>query len=726
MKTQLSKLAARSSVGTFVGALLVAAPVHAQDAEDYQVVRLVDTVVSNTDPMLTVTDTFDDWENSLAINPADPNEIVVLGFSGTDPTTGNAAIWYSSDGGMTWTKMFAIPQPPGYFVPNDQTLDWGRNDELSFTFLTSDGNIMSVVTTDPTDSTAYTYLLDGGGTAVTTNVNNPGSAFGSDQPWLIVNRDPLNLLQDNVYVGYDDFNNSDGIDGPDMRVAVSYGSNPLDFTVDVQVGNSLGFVNPGLRLFKDIGSGAVYAMWGRSIVDTDPRNMNYMLNRSTDGGLTWQLDGDPMGVAIANAPSTQPWPKFAEVNALLGGAHHAATDPNDGAIYYVYGNQDAMGNDRMAIRRVTVDAAGVVTIGDEHFVTLLDAALPQVAVDDEGTVAVFYYSYDGFSGPPNDLPLLTAHIAISDDQGETFVDTPLVTFESPDPPSGDLFDRQRVLGDYENLKVIGTTFYGAFTANGAAFGRAFDNGDPIYFQVELQEGPEFCLLAEETLVVADRGDVTAITGAGTSFELGNDASLTGDTFVDGGAFFRHRATVDGDLTLAGTLQNQGVFTITGTLTENADVEVPGLPERAVSPGAGSLFVPHGTFFMFGPGNYGNVTLGARATVVFAPGTYNFASLQVEPDVRMTIEGEAELNVQGQFTLGDRSTCVTNAGAEALLVYSNGAVRLGNDTLFEGRLMAPQGTLDISSRADVFGCLGASRIAMQPDVFIDGTGAALPL
>jgi len=41
------------------------------------------------------------------------------------------------------------------------------------------------------------------------------------------------------------------------------------------------------------------------------------------------------------------------VNALLGGVDRAAVDPNNGDVYYVYGNRDAgTGNDRVAIRRI--------------------------------------------------------------------------------------------------------------------------------------------------------------------------------------------------------------------------------------------------------------------------------------------------------------------------------------------------------------------------------------
>jgi hypothetical protein len=708
------------------GVVLLSSHTIAQTAADYELIRVVDTVVNNTDPNLTNTDLIADWENSIGVNPEDPTQLVILGFSGSDPMTGNAALWHSSDSGQIWSKLFTIPQPPGFGVPNDQTLDWGRNDELSITFLTFSGDVVSVVTTDPTSPAAFNYLIEGG-IAQRTNNLAPGSFGGSDQPWLIVNRDPFDAAQDNVYVGYDDFNNSDGIDGPDMRVAVSYGSNPLDFIVDNQIGNSTGGVNPGLRMFKDTTSGAVYALWGRCVSNCggDPKNMDYMMNRSTDGGVNWSLNGNTLGAAMANANSTQPWPKFGTVNALLGGAHQGAADPNTGAVYHVYANQDALGNDRLAIRRIVIDAAGNATIGAENFVTLLDAALPQVAVDDAGTVAVFYYSFDGLGPPPNNLPTFTAHVALSDDQGVTFLDTALATFESYQAPTGDLFDRQRILGDYENLKAIGNCFYGTFTANGDVFGRPFDDGDAIFFQMCLQEA-EACLFASEVLDIRDRTLVTAVTGAGEFLELGSNARINGSPVVDGDAFLRDRATINGDLTLSGILRRQNIFTITGTLTENVDVDVPELPTRTFPVGTGFQFVANDSSAVLSPGTFGNMTLRARSQVTFAPGVYNFASLNIEPDVRVTIMGNVEINVQGQFQLGDRSQ-VSSSGPDALLVYSNATtLRLGTDTVFRGRIIAPFAQVSAFSRADIFGCIGGRRVTLEPDVLLDSQGATLPL
>ena len=95
-----------------------------------------------------------------------------------------------------------------------------------------------------------------------------------------------------------------------------------------------------------------------------------MLNRSTDGGATWTLNGMAGGIIVANADSTQPTPKFGTVNALLGGVDHAAVDPSNGDVYYVYGNRDAgTGNNRLAIRRIQDNGGGGVTVGPENFVT---------------------------------------------------------------------------------------------------------------------------------------------------------------------------------------------------------------------------------------------------------------------------------------------------------------------------------------------------------------------
>ena len=179
-------------------------------------VFLADTVVSNTNPNLTNTDTFNDGELSIAINPNNHDEIAITSFGGSwSATSPNAPVWHSLDGGVTWTKQFSLPRPPGVpssGCPCDQTIDYGRNNLLSSTFLTVPTNVYSGTTSNPTIPGAFNWFVSGGVTRRTNQV----ATNNADQPWLLVNRDPNNPDQDNVYVAYDDFSGA-----PNMRVAAA-------------------------------------------------------------------------------------------------------------------------------------------------------------------------------------------------------------------------------------------------------------------------------------------------------------------------------------------------------------------------------------------------------------------------------------------------------------------------------------------------------------------------
>ena len=72
------------------------------------VIFIVDVVVNNTDASLTNTDTANDGEVSIAVNPSDPDEIVIAAFSGDwGGGANNAIIYHSLDGGQNWTRQGA-------------------------------------------------------------------------------------------------------------------------------------------------------------------------------------------------------------------------------------------------------------------------------------------------------------------------------------------------------------------------------------------------------------------------------------------------------------------------------------------------------------------------------------------------------------------------------------------------------------------------------------------
>jgi hypothetical protein len=447
-------------------------------------VFVVDTVVNNTDPNLKNIDSFGDQEISIAINPHHQNEIVMTSFNALWGTV--APLWLSRNRGNSWTREFVINPPPGVSqtavldCPCDQTVDFTQFRGLAGTFLVEDdttANIYSALARNAATGPFKYFQSPPGVAQPTTHLDGVND---EDQPWLLVGRQP-GASGENVYVAYDDFNTA-----PDMRVAVAKATDPLVFTVDNRTGFSTPVINPGHRLAIDQNSGAVYSLFQRRTGPGagDSQNIDYMLNRSLDGGDTWTLNGSATGIVVANADSTQPRPKFCTVNALLGGVDHAAVDPQTGDVVYVYGNRDPnTGNNRLAMRRLTDNGSGGLAIGSEVFITgQVQAAIPSVAVTENGTIGVFYYTCDGTS--LTGFPIFTAHFAVSIDRGATFTGLELETFLSPATDNGDA--RQRVLGDYMQLKAVENQFYGGFTGNGAPFGRTISNNDPIFYNVSVE------------------------------------------------------------------------------------------------------------------------------------------------------------------------------------------------------------------------------------------------
>lgn len=459
---------------------------------------IVDLVVAAG---LGASDSFGDQETSIAVDPSNPNHITITAFSGGWGSS--APIWTSTDGGVTWAKSFTVSVPPpnqpdASFCPCDQTLDYGHGSAILYgTFLgvgNSDEPTWSGDTSDPTNLASWQWLTSGG-----TAQDTSHTTF-SDQPWLMVNRDPDLATQDDVYVGYTDY----GAGPPANHVAVSLGASPPSFAgnQDVVVGTSTGtgfLASAAIRLATDPNNGIVYAAWEDNVsldLATCAKSVDFRLSRSTDHGQTWSLNGSG-SILVATHESDEGWPddpnqpptschgnveKFGTVNALLGGSEAVAVDPGDGDVYYVYHDRDSgTGINRLEIARLTADGSGGLTVAQTSFVSgqVKQAALPAVAVAANGAVAVLYDIYDGIvSG----FPQFEVHLAMSADHAANWTDQTLVTFLSP-ANNNTSQPRQRVLGDYQQLKAVGNTFYAAFPANGAIAGRSTSNIDPFFFKV---------------------------------------------------------------------------------------------------------------------------------------------------------------------------------------------------------------------------------------------------
>lgn len=443
-----------------------------------------------------------------------------------------APFWHTADGGEHWTRE-SIPAPFGVKgvidCPCDQTIDYGGDGRLYGAFLLSRA-LRKQRQTGGDDRESRENVVTGSGVfapaaphaltwswqenpaqaapATLTNDKHPDSA---DQPWLVVHGTDPGTNSASVYVAYDDFGNDPK---PTVRVAIneSYACLPGEpcppsFAWDTEAGKVEGAgINTGLRLSRGPANHPLYAVYEQLTKKTE--KVVYKLNRLDSAGPTWGLSGDTKGVLVDQVDSAQgDGYRFGGVNALFGGVDDVAVAP-DGSVYVVYGKEYDE-NNQLFIRRFHSTSAGfrrdeALPVCDEvkgsGHPTCAAAALPSIAVTSDGVIGVLYTVLDGFvknnklvgSATGGALPVFSAHLARSTDQGRTFSDTVLEQFGSPIARNAD--GKQRVLGDYQQLKTHGELFYGVFAGNRVQFtgaghtpsrfnGRGTSAIDPIYFSV---------------------------------------------------------------------------------------------------------------------------------------------------------------------------------------------------------------------------------------------------
>ena len=499
-----------------------------EGALKYPKIFLRDVVVSNTDRQLQDTDNFANSEPAIAINPKHPNQIVISSFSGgwalPNGSPSNSPLWLSRNGGAKWTKVFSIPRPNNVSgtaaSPCDQDFEFDRRGNLYGTFLvdpsggpgecstsramvdeeTPGNTIYSGVTTDPTKASKWKWLLDQSGKAQPT-----GPQIGVDQPWLVVTADVKKRSKDKVFVAYQGTACEGRPVTIDMRVATADATVPPNFLLDQSAGcSSPGSINAGHRAAGNPKTGAVYTLYQNPIDTCETPNrlggseVEYRLNSSTDGGQTWSFGNQPLGTAVAQACSNQniisysfgspdPGNPSGGVNSLKGGVDALAVDPKSGAVYVVYGAYDSEADrDQLKLVRVTSNGS-TVQVSTPVLLSPADlqAALPAVAVTKNGAIGVLYDTADGLVAD-SDVPTFSAHLTVSRDQGKSFVDTVILHFVSPIPGNENI----RILGDYQQLKAVGNTFYGVFSGNGHnlpfPFNRKIDAIDPIFFKTTVR------------------------------------------------------------------------------------------------------------------------------------------------------------------------------------------------------------------------------------------------
>jgi hypothetical protein len=429
---------------------------------------------------------YKDWGNEpfVAVNPTNPNDIIVSSFAFLTPRNPDASLFYSANGGINWTLQFSVPPPSvNVGVPRDWTFAYDSTGTLHGAILGSDGNIYQGMTTDPTMLASWRYT--GGGMPI-----NTASRGNADQPWIA-------LQGRDVFVAYTGL-----AGGRDERVAVS-SNGGTSFPVDNPIHNDgphPGSVVSGERIATD-SAGNIYSIFGvgNRVISRGVSNVSYYLNRSRDGGLTWDFNPtSPLGgIIVDNGVSTQAcfpplcnqtdnnW--FAKdangngVNDLRGNVTAIATDRAGSRVYVLVGKQDASGTDRIYLAAYQAVGATLNKLS-EIVVTPAGqpAALPAITVKADGTVVLMYETFNPQDGKVH------VHVASSDNFGasissdvEEYAFTPLTLAQATGSSTSD-----REFGDYDFLMSIGDTFYGTFAGLGDVDMGGIDSTgliDPFFF-----------------------------------------------------------------------------------------------------------------------------------------------------------------------------------------------------------------------------------------------------
>ena len=414
--------------------------------------------------------TYRDWGNepSVAVNPTNPQEIIISSFAyGSWVSSSTAQLWHSTDGGNSWFISFAMPTPfpSSTFFIDDQVFAFDGAGTLHCALLAYDSSsgsdsVYHGVTSDPNTSAAWTWN------------NTPVAADNAsgfvDQPWIAISGNT-------VAVAYDNFNSSFTFSEERVAISTDFGvtfSAGLNQAVCAPGRVNTSIVNPGLRIAADA-LGDVFMLCGMRTNNnlSGIPLINYRLNRFSAGGSAWDFTSatpDAIGgLAITNGPSRQGNSStfsFGGINYLLGNLTAIAVNTNGTRVYVVYGMSDVNSINHLYLQRLQPSGSNLVLSGPPLNLSSANfsAALPSVAVADNGVVGFMFDEFDGAA--------FHIHLAISYDEGASIAtNADLYTFSTNGMAFGygtTPSSHNRLLGDYARMIAYKNVFYGTFAGRG--------------------------------------------------------------------------------------------------------------------------------------------------------------------------------------------------------------------------------------------------------------------
>jgi len=495
-----------------------------------------------------------DCEPNLSVNPANPSQIIGTAFTFDNPAgtsalspamTGNwAPLFYSADGGVTWTLQFVLPSASGDQLPTwDVTCRYGGTSGEVYSGLISPGG--------------FTILINRAPNAVTEQITI-GSVTG-DQPFLEATTTQVGggVSQDRLYVGYNANSTNSTVDVflDATAAAPTFTSNSLDVRFPSDMPPTRTAIHRSGIIYC-----AFYSYDGPGPAST--RNVVVVKD------LNWGVSTPPFqalidandhkaGVRVATSISN-PWynsnfldPNFG--NDRYGPDLAIAVDPNDEKrVYIAYVTGTAAADDILHLR--WSGDGGANWSADVRSVSV--AKNPSIAINDLGMVGFAYQQVVGANW--------VTVLEVSDNGFVAGFSTHILAStptNAPIPASV----MATYLGDYIKLLATGKDFFGIFSASNSPVAANFPSG------VTYQRNVNW---ATQTLLGNDGVTPVAISIDPFFFKLTVKTPAVATAIANSG-FFGHvclGSFVDEMLTInnhgSGTLR---IFKITSS---SVDFEVP--------------------------------------------------------------------------------------------------------------------------------------------------------
>ncbi len=269
-------------------------------------------------------------------------------------------------------------------------------------------------------------------------------------------------------------------------------------------------------------------------------------------------------------------------------------------------------------------------------------------------------------------------------------------------------------------------------ATGAAYAFASDGPPP-----PPPPPHPFLFLADEKIVM--EGQVVSVGDLYSNGEIeikkGNPSTHYGNLTAVDDIKIDKKNTIDGDATAGGSIELKGNATVTGTITENADVDPMPLPSFSFSAGGQEIFVDKNRTRVLAPGTYGDLKVEINATLILSTGEYFFeqaefkkeavlradvsggpVTLNVVSDVKFEKETEVDIVPLGdagspffRINTYDDLTIKKDARVFGTFVSSEGNLQIEKDGFFQGLACARQ--IEVKKRGTLL-IHGASIPSMQ--------------